>query len=105
MRWLLRALGIVAVLALAGAGWVAWRLQDRPDLSRYARYEMSAAPPATRRPRVSVSFLGVATLLFSDGETHLMTDGWFTRPGPIFRVVEFYSPGYQEREKPPYVVS
>jgi len=81
MRWLLRALGIVAVLALAGAAWVAWRLQDRPNLSRYARYEMSAAPPATRRPRVSVSFLGVATLLISDGETHLMTDGWFTRVG------------------------
>ena len=81
MRWLLRALGIAAVLALAGAGWVAWRLQDRPDLSRYARYEMSAAPPATRRPRVSVTFLGIATLLISDGETHLMTDGWFTRVG------------------------
>ena len=78
MRWLLRGLGAVALLALAGAGWVAWRLHDRPDLSGYARYELRAAPSA-RTPQVTVTFLGVATLLFSDGETHLMTDGWFTR--------------------------
>lgn len=30
---------------------------------------------------VTVRFSGTATLLFSDGETHWMTDGWFSRPG------------------------
>ncbi len=30
---------------------------------------------------VTVRFSGTATLLFSDGETRWMTDGWFSRPG------------------------
>lgn len=32
---------------------------------------------------VTVRFSGTATLLFSDGQTQWMTDGWFTRPGPL----------------------
>jgi len=32
---------------------------------------------------VTVRFSGTATLVFSDGETHWMTDGWFSRPGPL----------------------
>ena len=32
---------------------------------------------------VTIRYAGTATLLISDGETHWMTDGWFTRPGPF----------------------
>ena len=32
---------------------------------------------------VTVRFSGTSTLLFSDGQTQWMTDGWFTRPGPL----------------------
>lgn len=32
---------------------------------------------------ITVRYSGTATLLFSDGETQWMTDGWFTRPGPL----------------------
>jgi L-ascorbate metabolism protein UlaG (beta-lactamase superfamily) len=32
---------------------------------------------------VTVRFTGTSTLLFSDGETAWMVDGWFTRPGPL----------------------
>ena len=42
---------------------------------------------------VTVRFSGTATLVFSDGETRWMTDGWFSRPGPL-RVV---------REKGPFL--
>lgn len=35
--------------------------------------------------KISVTFLGVSTLLFTDGETSLLTDGFFTRPAhPAF---------------------
>jgi L-ascorbate metabolism protein UlaG (beta-lactamase superfamily) len=34
---------------------------------------------------IRVTFLGVATLLFDDGETALLTDGYFSRP-PLWRV-------------------
>ena len=32
---------------------------------------------------ISVRYTGTATLVFSDGETTWLTDGWFTRVGPV----------------------
>ncbi|GAA4726668.1 MBL fold metallo-hydrolase [Nocardioides endophyticus] len=48
----------------------------RPDLGQYAhRFDVS---PATGP--LGVTFLGVASLLLDDGETAVMTDGFFSRP-------------------------
>ncbi|MBA2953530.1 MBL fold metallo-hydrolase [Nocardioides sp. MAH-18] len=48
----------------------------RPDITRYAdRFDV----PAATGPW-GVTFLGVASLLIDDGETALMTDGFFSRP-------------------------
>jgi L-ascorbate metabolism protein UlaG (beta-lactamase superfamily) len=53
----------------------------RPDISRYGdRFDVPAAGDG-----VSVTFLGVASLLFADGECAVLTDGFFTRPS-IFDV-------------------
>jgi L-ascorbate metabolism protein UlaG (beta-lactamase superfamily) len=73
------ALALAAALALAlGAGWLACALRDRPDLSAFAAEALAAEPgPGSLR----LTFLGVSTLLVSDGETALLTDGFFTRPG------------------------
>jgi hypothetical protein len=32
---------------------------------------------------VTVRYTGTSTLVFSDGETTWMTDGWFSRPPPV----------------------
>ncbi len=53
----------------------------RPDLARWAHLAEPPAPPSPGRPRVS--FLGVSTLLFDDGETALLTDGFFSRPSAL----------------------
>lgn len=50
----------------------------RPDLGRYAA--RFAVPPASAGSRVRVRFLGVSTLLIDDGESAIMTDGFFSRP-------------------------
>ena len=51
----------------------------RPSLEPYAdRFDV---PPADGS--MSVTFLGVATLLVDDGETQLLTDGFFSRPGLV----------------------
>src|SRR5687768_17020487 len=51
----------------------------RPDISEYEnRFDV---PAATSESSVSVTFLGVATLLIDDGDTSLLTDGFFSRPG------------------------
>ncbi len=46
-----------------------------PDLSAYQKYEIESSAEGN----LQVTFLGVATLLFDDGETAIMTDGYFTR--------------------------
>jgi L-ascorbate metabolism protein UlaG (beta-lactamase superfamily) len=68
------------VLLVLGAGWLLYRLNDRPSLEPYASLWLANAAGSPPGPRVVVSFLGVTTLLISDGETSLMTDGFFTRP-------------------------
>ena len=48
----------------------------RPDLDRYAdRFD---TPPA--QDEFAVTFLGVSTLLLDDGESAVLTDGFFSRP-------------------------
>ncbi len=51
----------------------------RPDLAAYAdRFTVPRADDATP---VRVTFLGVATLLVDDGQSAVLTDGFFSRPG------------------------
>ncbi len=48
----------------------------RPDLARYAdRFDVPEAGGA-----FATTFLGVSTVLVDDGETALLTDGYFSRP-------------------------
>lgn len=49
----------------------------RPDLAAYA--ELVDLPPA--QGDLVVTWLGVSTVLVSDGESALLTDGFFSRPG------------------------
>lgn len=51
----------------------------RPDLGRYAN--LFQVPSAADDAALTVTFLGVSTLLFDDGSSALLTDGFFTRPG------------------------
>ena len=51
---------------------------SRPDIARYSnRFNVPAAQADTP---LSVTWLGVATLLIDDGSSALMTDGFFSRP-------------------------
>lgn len=76
MRRLL--VGLLVVLVVVG-GVAVFALNARPSLDAYADRWLPAAEP--RRGEVRVTFLGVSTLLFSDGETQVLTDGFFSRPG------------------------
>lgn len=72
-------ISILAIVALAAIAAVA--IAERADLNDYAAYfEEPAGEGASREGRVTVKFLGVATVVVSDGETTLMTDGFFSRP-------------------------
>jgi L-ascorbate metabolism protein UlaG (beta-lactamase superfamily) len=50
---------------------------NRPDLGAFAQwFDLPVASGA-----FAVTFLGVASLLIDDGETQVLTDGFFSRPG------------------------
>ena len=54
----------------------------RPDLDRYAdRFDVPAAEDG-----LSVTFLGVSSLLLDDGSSAILTDGFFSRP-PMLSVL------------------
>lgn len=56
----------------------------RPDIARHAhRFTVPAAQPGAP---LTVTWLGVSTLLLDDESSALMTDGYFSRPG-LARVV------------------
>ncbi len=50
----------------------------RPDLDHYR--EFFDQPAATTKSPLTVTWAGVTTLLVEDGESALMTDGFFSRP-------------------------
>lgn len=78
LRWGLA--GLAALAVLAGA-LVAFVLADRPDMAAFrSLFQPKAAAPENG---LRVTYLGVSTLLLEDGETALMTDGFFTRPGIV----------------------
>lgn len=78
-RILLAILSLVLVAIVAAGIWLYLGLTRHADLSDYAAL---AAPPATAATEVRATFLGVSTILLDDGETQILTDGFFTRPNP-----------------------
>lgn len=68
------ALGLLTS-ALLVVAFVLMQASRRPSLEGYARMPQAPAGSAVR-----VRFAGVATLLFDDGQTAWMTDGFFSRP-------------------------
>ncbi len=76
---LLRGAGLVLLaLAMAGSGFVVLQTLRRPPLEPYRALLLPAAAPDAP---LRVRFAGVSTLLFDDGETAWITDGFFSRPG------------------------
>lgn len=57
---------------------VAWVWQDRPGVS--ALGQPIEAQPVAPESGVTVTWFGVSTLLFDDGQTQLLVDGFFSRP-------------------------
>lgn len=76
--WATRAvITIVAVIAI-GAAAITWLLQDRPEFDVIEWQPLTVNDP--RPDAVTVTWFGVTTLLFDDGDTQLLIDGFFSRP-------------------------
>lgn len=69
-------MAIVMLLAVIGGGVVAC---STPSLERFSALVLPASIPPS--DRLIARFMGVSTLMLSDGNTSIMTDGFFSRPG------------------------
>lgn len=74
--------GAFALLLVFGAGaaWYLLATNESPPVDEAWQARGAAKIPDGA---VTVRFTGTSTLLFSDGETRWMVDGWFTRVGPL----------------------
>lgn len=72
------AVAVIVLLLAAGWGYL-FGYTPAPVDPAWEVPAADAIPPGA----VTVRYAGTATLLFSDGATHWMTDGWFSRPGPL----------------------
>ena len=81
MSFLKRTYGALKWHTLSLAAWCAHSFSQQPSLARYNEHML--APGAGKAGGLRVTFLGVSTLLFEDGETAILTDGFFTRPGKL----------------------
>ena len=75
MAWML------GLIVLAGALLLTYSLTVYEPVPVDPAWEL--APGASDTEAVTVRFTGTSTLLFDDGETAWMVDGWFSRPGPL----------------------
>ena len=78
-RLLLTCLGAVVLGILATAYYFLETYGDPAVDPRWAIEGSREIPDGA----VTVRFTGTSTLLFSDGETAWMVDGWFSRPSPL----------------------
>jgi len=82
-----RALLVAAGLLVAALLAAVWAWNDRPD-PRDLDLPRAATRDAPAAGGLTVTWLGVTTLLFDDGETRILTDGFFSRPGPLDVVLD-----------------
>jgi len=70
-----------ALVVVLGAATLLWLWRDRPALTKlpWQLADTAPHPDAT----VSVTWLGISSLLFDDGETQILIDGAFTRLTPL----------------------
>jgi len=78
LRRLKLTASIVAAILAVAAAMVVWLWQQRPP--RMIDNWPAPPEPGENRGTVLVTWLGVTTLLFDDGETQILIDGFFSRP-------------------------
>lgn len=77
-NWAVRAVITIAAVIVVAALAVTLLLRDRPLIDEIDWPPLSAEEPPT--DAVTVTWFGVSTLLFDDGETQILIDGFFSRP-------------------------
>ncbi len=75
----------VAIIAgLVMVGGIAYLLSPSANLNDFKKYKAERyTNPLIPEGNVKATFFGTSTILFDDGETQILIDGFFTRPSPV----------------------
>lgn len=77
-NWAIRTVITIAAVIVFVAAGITLLLRDRPLIDEIDWPPLSAEEPLA--DAVTVTWFGVSTLLFDDGETQILIDGFFSRP-------------------------
>ena len=77
-RWAQRTAFTIAAVVIVGSVALVWLWRDRVSLDAIDWPPYPAIEPSI--DAVTMTWLGVTTLLFDDGETQILIDGFFSRP-------------------------
>ena len=70
----------LTTLLVAAASISAQPKRPPADIDQYRNFFLKSSKEEPKDGTVKVTFLGTAALLFDDGETQLLIDGFFSRP-------------------------
>ena len=76
-KGLLVSLGLVILCLVAG---MVFLLQPSGHMSDFQKWQYPPSEKSSAPPTLKVKFFGVSTLLFDDGKTQILIDGFFSRP-------------------------
>lgn len=69
--------GLLILCLVAG---MVFLLQPSGQVSDFQKWQYQASEKASKSSSLNVKFFGVSTLLFDDGKTQILIDGFFSRP-------------------------
>ena len=75
-----RVLFIIATVLLLTLCATVIGLSTRPSLHQWSDFRASSSDLAEQDNGIAVTWLGTATVLITDGDTRLLSDGFFSRP-------------------------
>jgi L-ascorbate metabolism protein UlaG (beta-lactamase superfamily) len=75
-----RVLPTLVVLLLFAGAVLSYMLRQVPPMEPWESLNWNPNAAGETEPTLDVTFLGVSTVLLSDGQTAILTDGFFSRP-------------------------
>lgn len=86
------AIGLLIILVVA-TGLFFYGISTHVDISDYESWYLKAdEKQEIQAGAVQIKYVGISTILITDGKTHLMTDGFFSRPSSLRFLLSKVSP-------------
>jgi L-ascorbate metabolism protein UlaG (beta-lactamase superfamily) len=74
---------VAALIVTAFVGYVFYQLSPSANLEHFKEFTVDDTVTTIPEGKVKATFFGTSTVLFYDGETQILIDGFFTRPSAI----------------------